>query len=325
MKNKILLMLKQSNGSVSGNALASQLGVSRTAIWKAVNVLKADGYIIESVTNRGYRLVACPDILSAASITQKLTTQFIARSIDVTRTVDSTNLQARRAYENGAINGSLFVTEEQKGGRGRLGRSWNSPPGSGIWMSFLLCPPLAPITLTGLTLITGLAVCQAVRQATGLYAMIKWPNDIVLSGKKICGILCETSAEDERIDHVVIGIGINVNNDSFASDLQAKATSLLLESGQVFDRSILIASICNHFEPLYSDFLRNGFSDTHVNQYTSLCANIGREIVATTPSHTVTGEATGITNAGELIVRTDEGDITIHSGEVSVRGLLGYI
>lgn len=325
MKDKILEILKSADGYISGEELSKRLGVTRAAVWKVVTKLKEEGYVLESVTNRGYRLVSSPDILTGPEIYPYLTTKSMGRNVYFYPVTDSTNRRARVESENGAPDGSLFIAEEQTAGRGRLGKMWIAPPKTGAWMTLLLRPSVQPEDITQITLIAGLAVCRAIENVTGLPAQIKWPNDVVVRGKKVCGILTEMSAEAERIECLICGMGINVNTESFPEEISNVATSLFLESGQKQPRARLAAEVMNYLEKYYVGFLENGVTESFLNEYKSLCVTIGREIRATLRGEVLTGVAADITEKGELAVRTENGMVVLSSGEVSVRGLLGYV
>lgn len=318
MKNKVLEMLQVSEGYVSGEGISNKLGISRNAVWKHINKLRSEGYEIESVTNRGYRLNSSPDIISAEKIQEGLNTEFIGRKIVCMEVTDSTNNAAKAA--TGMPDGTLFISEIQTGGKGRLGRAWTSPKGTGIWMSLLLKPKILPSDVAQITLIVGMAVAKSI----GCGAKIKWPNDVVIGTKKVCGILTEMSAEIERVNYVVPGIGINVNIESFDSELSEKATSLYIETGEKFERCAIIRAFLEEFEVLYKQFLKDGIAAL-AEDYRELCVTIGREVSVIYPNRTVNGKAVDINEEGELIVETENGKIVVGSGEVSVRGIYGYI
>lgn len=318
MRNRILGILKDADGYVSGEEMSHRLGISRAAVWKHINKLKSEGYGITSVTNRGYRLTDAPDALSPSAIKALLNTRVIARNIRYTDTVDSTNEEAKRHYLES--DGTLFISERQSAGKGRLGHEWESPRGAGIWMSLLLKPDMPPRDVSQITLIAGIAVCRAV----GSNAMIKWPNDIIIGTRKLCGILTEMSAEVERVNYIICGIGINVNSQSFEDDLKDKATSLFIETGKHFTRSELVAAVMNEFETIYSSFLRSGFASVR-EEYLRLCVTLGREVRVISRNKELRGRALDIDENGGLIIETDNGRENITSGEVSVRGIYGYI
>lgn len=318
MKEKILDILKSADGYVSGERISEMLNVSRAAVWKHIKKLKESGYKIESVTNKGYRLVSSPDILTEDGIKSSLKTDFIGRSVYIYDAADSTNSRAKE--NSSAPDGSLFIADAQTGGKGRLGRSWASPSGVGIWMSLLLKPSISPNEISQITLAAGLAVCRAI----GSGAVIKWPNDIVIGTKKVCGILTEMSAEIDMVNYVVCGIGINVNTPSFDGELSEKATSLLLETGEARSRAEIVSAVLNEFEPLYADFLKNGLKNI-LPEYKPLCVTLGRDVSVTYKGEAFTARAVDIDNSGALVIERGGERITVNSGEVSVRGIYGYI
>ena len=256
MKTEILRMLKSTEDYLSGQQLCGMLGVSRTAVWKAVGELREEGYVIEAVRNRGYRLVEGADVITQAELASMLHTQWIGTRLEYFDETDSTNIRARKLAEEGAPHGTLVVADRQTAGKGRRGKSWVSPAGTGIWMSMVLRPVMSPMSASMLTLIAGLSVVRGVKESTGLEAMIKWPNDAVLNGKKICGILTEMSTEVECIRYVIPGIGINVNIDDFPEEIRATATSLKLEAGRSIKRSLVIAAVADSFEYYYDIYMK---------------------------------------------------------------------
>lgn len=321
-KDEILNCLRGSEGFVSGEELSARLGVSRTAVWKNINSLRECGCVIDSVTNRGYRLAAQPDVLTREEIAVGLQTEYLAKQIFCYDTIDSTNEEAKRQAVCGAENGSLFLAEKQTGGKGRLGRAWTSPAGSGLWFSILLRPGFLPEQTTSLTLLVGLAVCSAIRKKTGCEAEIKWPNDIVIGSKKVCGILTEMAAEMDRVDYVVAGIGINVNVASFPEELQKKATSLSMETGAAVARAELLREVLKELE----FFLERQKTDAAgvAEQYRALCVSLGRRVGFTRGGTPMAGVAVDISPAGELLVLCDgENVIPVFSGEVTVQGIYG--
>lgn len=317
MKNKILNILKNSDDYVSGETISTRLGISRAAVWKYIKKLRSEGYEIASVTRRGY-LLTYSDAVSAEAVSDGLNTEFIGRHIFYYDSTDSTNNRAKA--EHNAPDGSIFIAETQNGGKGRRGRAWESPKGTGIFMSLLLKPDIPPEEISRITLIAGLAVCRAV----GNGAMIKWPNDVVIGSKKICGILTELAAEDDMISYVVCGIGVNVNTENFDEELAERATSLLIETEKKHKRAEIVRKILEEFEALYKEFLQNRL-DNILPEYEKRCVTVGREVRVVYRNKSVSGKAIGVTADGALIVDTPDGKITVNSGEVSVRGMCGYI
>lgn len=256
MREQMLAMLKESDDFVSGQELCGKLSVSRTAVWKAINSLKEAGYVIEAVRNRGYRLVSCPDVLLSDEIQSQLETKWFGRKISYFDVIDSTNSEIKRQAEKELIPGMLAIAEKQTLGRGRKERHWESPAKTGIWMSFAVKPDLPPYKASMITLVTALAVAKAIKDVTGLNTEIKWPNDIVIGSRKVVGILTEMSAEMTTINYVVIGIGINVNMESFPAELEDKATSLYIAGGTKVRRSSIVAKFGKYFENIMKSFVR---------------------------------------------------------------------
>ena len=318
MREKILGILKNADNYISGEEMSRRLGISRAAVWKHIKKLREEGYSILSVTNKGYRLRGEPDNISPERVADMLDTRYIGRSIVHFNSTDSTNEEAKRRSD--MPEGTLFIAETQQSGKGRLGRAWESPRSGGIWASLLLKPDISAGELPQITLAAGVAVCRAI----GGGAKIKWPNDIVMGTKKVCGILTEMSAEPDRINYVVCGIGINVNVEKFPAELSEKATSIYNETGIKQDRNALTARVMNEFERVYDIFLRDGFGAL-AEEYGRECVTLGKRVQVIYHNKKIQGSATGIDESGALIVDTDDGRITVASGEVSVRGIYGYI
>lgn len=326
MKTKILTILKEADGFVSGQDLCDTLGVSRTAVWKVMKQLEEEGYVIEAVRNKGYRLVEVADVMTEAEIGSRIHSKWMGKRLVYLPETDSTNIQARRLAENGYPNGTLVVADCQKAGKGRRGRSWSSPPGSSIYMSFLLKPDIPPYCASMITLIAGMAVTQAVKAESGLDAQIKWPNDVVIRGRKICGILTEMTTELECIHYIVTGIGINVNQQEFPEEIRDTATSLRIEAGRSINRSALIARSMERFEQYYEQFLKTKDLSLLKADYEAMLANMGREVLVLDPAGEYRGICRGIDEGGQLLVELpDGGQKAVMSGEVSVRGIYGYV
>lgn len=325
MKTEILTCLKETDGYVSGQELCDRLGVSRTAVWKVIGQLREEGYEIEAVRSRGYRLCGAGDVLSEAEIASVLETKSLGRNLRFIDEIDSTNNEIRRMAENGAPDGTLAIAEIQTAGKGRRGRAWTSPRGSGIWMSFLQRPDFAPEYASMLTLVAAMAVERGIREQTGLDCQIKWPNDIVLNGRKICGILTEMSTEEDSIRYVVVGIGINVNTKDFPEEISKTATSLAIETGHIVRRAPLVASILKAWEGFYETYKKTLDLSLLKEEYNSHLVNIGREVKVLAPKGDYLGISHGITDTGELIMETNGEMREVMSGEVSVRGIYGYV
>ena len=331
MKTRILEKLRNASDYMSGQAICDELGVSRTAVWKCINQLKEEGYELEAVQNKGYRIVNYPDILTESEIESQMSKDGIIKRIAYYPELDSTNNEAKRNGENGTEDGVLYVAECQTGGRGRRGKGWISPAGSGIWMSALLRPNIAPQYASMLTIVAAMAVVSAVNKAAveegaDIECVIKWPNDIVVNKKKICGILTEMSAEMECMNFVVIGIGINVNTTDFAAEIADRASSLYAETGKHFKRSRIVALFTESLTEYYDTFIKTCDLSRLKEAYNGMLVNRNKEVKIIERNGEYTGTATGINDAGELnVIKEDGTSVNIVSGEVSVRGLYGYV
>lgn len=326
MKEEILRLLRSADGYISGQELCNRFGVSRTAVWKAINQLKEAGYEIEAQQNKGYRLMAAPDLMTEAEIKSLMHTEWVAREVLYFDTIDSTNTKAQELAEKGYPSGTLVVADKQESGKGRRGRSWVSPSGAGIFMTLMIKPDINPNNASMLTLVAALAVAKAITSVTGEEALIKWPNDIVVNGKKVCGILTEMNAQFDYINHIVVGIGINVHNESFPEEISQMASSLMIEAGgKRFHRAQIIAETMSYFEQYYDTFLKTQDLSALVREYDELLVNMNKAVRVLDPKEPFDGKAMGITPKGELIVDTWESRKLVSSGEVSVRGIYGYV
>lgn len=326
MKEEILRLLRSADGYISGQELCNRFGVSRTAVWKAINQLKEAGYEIEAQQNKGYRLMAAPDLMTEAEIKSLMHTDWVAKEVLYFDTIDSTNTKAQELAEKGYPSGTLIVADKQESGKGRRGRSWVSPSGTGIFMTLMIKPDINPNNASMLTLVAALAVAKAITSVTGEEAMIKWPNDIVVNGKKVCGILTEMNAQFDYINHIVVGIGINVHNESFPEEISQMASSLMIEAGgKRFHRAQIIAETMSYFEQYYDTFLKTQDLSALVREYDKLLVNRNKSVRVLDPKEPFDGKAMGITPKGELIVDTWESRKLVSSGEVSVRGIYGYV
>jgi BirA family biotin operon repressor/biotin-[acetyl-CoA-carboxylase] ligase len=324
MKDKILEFLKKSNEYVSGEDISNEINISRTAVWKYIKKLKEEGYSIESSSKKGYRLVEAPDILSYEEIKDLLTTKYIGRNIVYLESTTSTNDIARKYAQNGESEGLVVVAEEQTKGKGRLGRRWSTPKGEAIAMSMLLRPNLSPQLISSITLAMAVSIVEALKDVTGYEVGIKWPNDIVLEGKKLCGILTEMSAEMDVINYIIIGIGLNVNQEKFDDDIKNVATSLKRCSGKRFERKVILSSIINKFEKNYEVFKTKGI-EPFIDSLKKHSVLLNKRVVISNINEKYEAEAIGIDKDGSLLVRLDSGEIKkVLSGDISVRGLYGY-
>lgn len=326
MKAEILALLRESDKFVSGQELCNRFGVSRTAVWKVINQLKKEGYRIEAVQNKGYHMVSSPDLLSKYELESRLTTKWLAKELVYKDMTDSTNADVRKMAEDGAKNGLLVLSDGQTAGKGRRGRSWQSEKGQNLYFSMLLKPDFSPEKAPMITLVAAYSVAKVIRKQTGLNAKIKWPNDIVVNGKKVCGILTEMSIERDYIHHIVVGIGINVNEEIFPKEIEDMATSLKKEKGCLVLRANLLSEILSEFEKDYELFLAHTDLKPFVDDYNSMLVNKGALVRVLDPKGEYSGIAGGINADGMLIVFKENGQIeNVYAGEVSVRGMYGYV
>ncbi len=331
MKKEILTLLRADNGYVSGQEICNRLGVSRTAVWKAINQLKEEGYQISAVSNKGYHLTKAEDVIYEHELASKRSSlkdsnSFLFNQYMYFEEIDSTNTKAKELANQGKQEGLAVVANHQVAGRGRRGRVWEATSGEGIYLSLLLRPKFAPTQASMLTLVAALCVVDAIKEVTGLTVGIKWPNDIICSNKKVCGILTEMSSEQDFIHYVVVGIGINTNNRSFSKEVEKIATSLMLESGVLVNRSDLIVSVLNHFERYYTEFLKTEDMSELLTLYNSRLVHREQMVRIVNGSNISEGRAIGIDKEGQLVIECENKEIkTIISGEISVRGLNGYV
>jgi len=334
MKDRILMELKENmNKFVSGEKLSVELGISRTAIWKHINELRKEGYEILSSSKKGYKLCSVPDIISLYEISHGLGTQTIGSDIKYFDVIDSTNNYAKKIAQEGCKEGTVVVADTQTLGRGRLGRSWDSPGGKGIWLSVVLRPEMPPYDAQIITLAASVAVVLAIKNTTGIEAQIKWPNDILLGGKKVCGILTEMNSEMDRINYLVLGIGININQqkEDFPEELWDTATSISLYANEnnlpmtTLRRSDIIKNMLRELEIIYKKVCTGKTVDI-LEQWKRYSAVLDRKIRVIYKNSEIIGVAREVTKDGRLVVDCDDGVTReIISGEVSVRGLDGSI
>lgn len=322
MKEAVLKMLKQGSPEfVSGEEICRSLNVTRTAVWKNIKALKEDGYKIEARSRAGYLFKSAPDIPYPGEIREGLVTRVFGRKVYYYDSAPSTNVLARELAQKGAPEGALVITEEQTGGKGRLGRGWHSPRGMGLWFSLIFRPPAAPAQAVQLTILAAVALTEAIRKETGIPVGIKWPNDLLFDGKKICGILTEMSAEMERVNYLVIGAGINVSQSArdFAEEVRDTATSLFLALNRPVSRVKLLQSILESTEKWYDRWLAEGFTPV-LGRWKELSVTLRRPVRIHSFNETWDGWAEDLDEEGALIVQMpDRSRRKVVSGEVSLR------
>ncbi|MCD7033392.1 biotin--[acetyl-CoA-carboxylase] ligase [Metabacillus sp. GX 13764] len=319
----LLQAFSEAEGSyVSGQKMSEVLGCSRTAVWKHIEDLRKEGYELEAVRKLGYKIVKVPDKISGNEIRLGLKTKRLGRHIHFEESVGSTQKTAHALAGSGAEEGTIAVADQQTEGRGRLSRSWHSPKGKGIWMSTILRPEIPLNKTPQLTLLAAVAIVQAIEESTGLSPDIKWPNDILINGRKAVGILTELQAEADRVHSVIIGTGLNINHEKndFPEELHGIATSLRMESGQKFNRAQIIQEILLKLETLYDQYLTHGFKPVKL-LWESYAISLNRRITARTLQGAVSGRAIGIDDEGVLLLQKDNGETErIYSADIELEG-----
>jgi BirA family biotin operon repressor/biotin-[acetyl-CoA-carboxylase] ligase len=321
LDQKILDIFRHDEGRiVSGEELSGVLQVSRTAVWKHIKSLKEVGYRIEAIPSRGYRLLASPDLLIPAEISAGLNSARIGRRLICYRETGSTNENAFKLAEEGAEEGTVVVAESQLRGKGRLGRHWESPAGVNLYCSVILRPPILPARAAQLTFLSVVAAARAIEAVTSLRPSIKWPNDLLLSGKKVAGLLNEMSAETEKVNFIVLGIGVNLNMDlaQFPADLRHPATSLFLETGKLVCRLDFARALLEALDALYDTYLLNGYDPVR-EEWLARCKFLGKKVRIAFQKNEINGTATGIDEEGALLVRLPDGGVErVLAGDVTI-------
>lgn len=310
-KTELLKRLFDAGGQpVSGQEIADEFGLSRTAIWKYIKDFEKEGYEIGTIRKKGYYLIAVPDRVNEANVKKHLTASTYGNRIEYMETCESTQLIAHDWAQNDAPDGMVIISEEQTSGKGRMSRPWDSVARKGIWMSVIARPALNPQQAPQMTLVAAVAVTRAIQDVTGIEPSIKWPNDILINGKKVTGILTELQADPDRVKAVILGIGINVNQteDDFPAELKTIATSLKIESGQATNRAELIAKTLYYLEQYTELYVKHGFSPIKL-LWEGYSNTAGKRIRAITFNETIEGTAIGISEEGVLELRLDDGTI----------------
>lgn len=328
-REKVLsLLLEQGDSYVSGEAMSQTLGISRAAVWKAIEALRQEGYVVQSAPKRGYRLEQSPDRVREGELTGPLAGCYVGRRLLCLDTVDSTNTEAKRQALAGAEEGLVVISEEQTGGRGRLGRTFQSPKGVGLYLTALLRPKLRPEEVVDFTAWVAVAVCDGIEAACGVRPRIKWTNDIILNGKKLCGILTEMGLESESnaLEYLIPGIGINVNHrpEDFGEEIRSMATSLAQELGHPVRRSQVAVCLVQALDRMYRSFPEN--KEAYLAKYRADCITPGNQVQLITPVSREEALALEIDDQFRLVVEYPGGRrAALSAGEVSVRGMYGYV
>ncbi|WP_349407550.1 biotin--[acetyl-CoA-carboxylase] ligase [Pseudalkalibacillus sp. SCS-8] len=319
-RERLISLLSESDGYLSGQKLSQIIGCSRTAVWKHIEELRKEGYVVEAVQKKGYRIIERPNNLNPGEIKHQLKTEKFGHTIYYESQVTSTQELAHKHALDGTEEGSIVIADEQVSGKGRLGRAWHSPKGSGIWMSIILRPNIPPQKSPQLTLLAAVSVVQGIEEVTGLNGQIKWPNDILIDGKKVVGILTELQAEADRINSVIVGIGINVNTprEAFPEEIANTATSLKVEAGEEIERAKLVRAILEKMEKLYLLYLEHGFAPIKL-LWEGSAASLGKRVRVRTITGVLFGRAQGITEEGVLLVEDDEGTVhRVYSADIEL-------
>ncbi|SDB91143.1 BirA family transcriptional regulator, biotin operon repressor / biotin-[acetyl-CoA-carboxylase] ligase [Pelagirhabdus alkalitolerans] len=311
----ITLLSSKSNTFVSGQWISEQLNLSRTAVWKQIKQLKSDGYVFEAVPNKGYRLVTIPDKVSENTLVWGLETKWLGREVEHYSSLDSTQtLAKKRALEDGH-HGLVVVADKQNKGKGRLNRYWESDHDQGVWMSFVLKPDLEPSHAPQLTLLTAVVLAETIESISNVTPQIKWPNDLLLDGKKVAGILTEMQGEQDQIHFVVIGLGLNLNQKNFSKQLSEIATSLCQHTTHSYDKNAFIQAFLTHFEQAYDVFIQHGFDQVR-NKWLTYGFRLNETVSYQVGKKAKTGQIRGITDQGALIIENDQKQEYIYSGEI---------
>ncbi|MEW5737505.1 MAG: biotin--[acetyl-CoA-carboxylase] ligase [Myxococcota bacterium] len=301
---------------VSGAALSDKLGLSRTAVWKHVEQLRKLGYQIEAQPARGYRLVAVPDRLTALELLPLLATRELGRTVHHFESIDSTNRAAFELAQDGAFHGEVVIAEAQTAGKGRRGRTWSSPSGKNLYCSVILRPEIPPARAPELTLVAAVALAETLREAGGA-AGIKWPNDVQIAGRKVAGILTELSADVERVQFVIVGIGVNLNAsaEDFPPEVAEVATSLMLARGSTVPRALFTAALFTRLESWLDTWTEQGFGPVR-EAWRKLATILGQEVLVRSEQRELRGVAEDIDETGALILRVGGGVERVLAGDV---------
>lgn len=318
-KRLIELLSNQENKYISGQQLSEDLSISRSAVWKQMNHLKKDGYGIEAVENKGYRIVQLPEKVSENTVAWGLDTTWLGHHIIHKQTVASTQRLAHEVALDHSPHGTVIIADEQTEAKGRVNRAWYSDKGTGMWMSFILRPAILPYMAPQLTLLTATVLAEVLDELTDVRPQIKWPNDILIQGKKVAGILTEMQAEQDKIVYVIIGVGMNVNQlqTDFPDDIKDKATSLRAESNKKVELNLLIQRFLEQFEKRYTAYIQEGFGGVK-SSWENYGFRMNETLQITNGYQTWEGVFSGIAEDGALLAEKADGSLErVYSGEIS--------
>ncbi|TGB05473.1 biotin--[acetyl-CoA-carboxylase] ligase [Halobacillus salinus] len=317
-RKQLIDLLKEQDSHISGQQLSEALDISRTAVWKHMNELKKDGYEIEAIQRKGYKIVSSPDKVSKNTLQWGLNTKWIGQHLYHYPQVESTQDIVHQLAKEGKPHGTVVIADEQVKGKGRMAREWHSPEGKGVWMSILLRPDLPPVQAPQLTLLTATVLANVMDKRSALVPSIKWPNDILVHHKKVAGILTEMQAEQDRIQYVVLGIGINVNQEDgeIPSMIAHKASSLKMESGEKWDIQEFVQSILSTFEKTYDSFIEEGFQEIK-QEWERYGYKIGEKVTISTMRRDFKATLLGIEADGALLAKDEQGEMEkLYSAEI---------
>ncbi len=318
-RDKILELFRvQPDHFVSGADVCRELGISRTAVWKHIRQLRDSGYEIEAIQSRGYRLVALPDRLLPAEVKAGLQTRCVGNEVVYFEQIGSTNEQARKLADNGAAEGTVVIADSQSSGKGRLGRDWSSPAGVNLYLSVILRPNISPRFATQMTFLSAIAVAQAIEATGSFEPQLKWPNDVMLGGCKVAGLLNELNAETEQVHYLVLGIGVNLNmtTEQFPTDLRTPATSLLLDGGEQVSRRQFTQALLQSLDQLYSVYLQSGFQPIK-EAWERRCNMLNQWVEVDCQNRLQVGQVSGVDETGALLLAL--------AGGVTERVLVGDV
>ncbi len=316
----ILRMLREGNGYVSGQRMSGKLGISRTAVWKSIEKLRKAGYLIDAVPRMGYLLLSGADVPTSDEIYRLCNAETFGRNVVFVESLVSTNDMAAMLASKGAVQGTVVTADAQTGGRGRRERSWYSPPGCNIYMSVILRPRVPPVDASQIPVLAVIGITRVLQSVCpGLECLVKWPNDVYCGGGKVSGTLCEMKAEPDMVNHVVVGIGLNVNMEK-RDDLPPGATSLFIETGKKFSRAEIVARLLESFEKIYMRWIDERTVAPFAEEWRERSMLLGRKVEVRSGNETVVGTSVGITGEGALKLRLEDGNLrTVYAGDATLR------